>query len=358
VRPNATWTRRYALPLLLTAVLAACDRADQPPPAATIQGLETLVVQAGDASGGRAWDGVVEAVRQTTLSAQTSGRVAGVLRDVNDRVAANEVLVRLTTVEQQAGVEVAQAQLHAAQAAAVEAESNYQRHLQLEGLAVSKMLVDQLRMARDSAFAARDAARAQLSNARQQAAYTEIRAPYAGIVSRREVEPGQSVGIGQLLMAVFSPDALRIEVSVPQSDAERIRTEPAARITFSDGRMVEADSVTVFPSADPATHSVRVRVQWPALAPLPPPGTTAKVAFAAVVGTAHPHIPASTLVRRGELSAVYVVNDGRIALRQLRLGKRSDGQVEVIAGLAPGESIAADPLAALQALVAARKGGG
>ena len=115
--------------------------------------------------------------------------------------------------------------------------------------------------------------------------------------------------------------------------------------------------MTVFPSADTASHAVRVRVQLPPLDTPPQPGMTAKVAFPAVRGAALPRIPASALVQRGEVNAVYVLADGRLTLRQLRLGAREGDHVEVIAGLKPGEVIATDPVAALQALVAARQGG-
>ena len=334
---------RAGLALLLAGALAACGSDERLREPAPIQELDTLIVGAADTGRGRAWDGVVEAVHRATLTAQTSGRVTEVLRDVNDRVAAGEVLVRLSAVEQQAGVDAARAQLQLA-------EATYRRMAGLaEGQYVSKMQLDQAR-------AERDAARAQLANVSQQTAYTMIRAPYAGIVASRDVEPGESVGVGQPLMTVFSPGALRIEVSIPQSDAERVRATPAAAVTFDDGRSVEASEVTVFPAADPSTHAVKVRLELPALDPAPQPGATAKVAFPAVAGAAHPRIPASALVRRGEVNAVYVLAEGRLSLRQLRLGERVGDDIDVIAGLQPGETIAADPLAAAQALVAARKG--
>lgn len=349
--------RNAVLAAVLAAALAACGGNDAQPAPPAVEGLDTLVVQAGDSGSARAWDGVIEAVRQATLSAQTNGRVTQVLRDVNDGVSAGEVLLRLSAVEQQSGVDAARAQLRAAEASAAEAEGNYRRYLELsQGQYVSKSQLDQMRAVRDSAVAARDAARAQVASAGQQTAYTTIRAPYAGIVSSRDVEPGESVGIGQLLMTVFAPDALRIEVSVPQADADAIRANPVAKVTFDDGRSIDADDVTVFPSADPATHAVRVRVQLPSLDPVPQPGRTAKVAFAAVKGAGYPRVPASALVRRGEVNAVYVLTDGRLSLRQLRLGERSGDDIDVVAGLKPGETIATDPVAALQALVAARKG--
>jgi len=348
-------TTRWLLPTLLAVALAACGGGGKVQAPAAVDGLQTLVVPAADAAEGRGWDGVVEAVHQATLSAQTSGRVGEVLADVNDRVSAGQVLLRLSAVEQQAGVDAARAQLRAAEASANEAELNYRRHADLvQGRYVSRAQFDQARASRDAAVAARDAARAQLAHAGQQSAYTTIRAPYAGIVSTREVEPGESVGAGRVLMTVFAPDALRIEVSVPQSDAEAIRAHPQARVRFDDGHGIDAAQATVFPAADAATHAVKVRVQLPALEPAPWPGSTARVAFPALKGDAGVRVPASALLRRGEVNAVYVLADGRVALRQLRLGERVGDEVEVIAGLRPGERIAADPLAAMQALAAAR----
>lgn len=350
--------RRFVPGLLLSALLSACGGGEEARAPTAVQGLRTLTVDDAAAADGRAWDGVVEAVRQAALSAQTAGRVVEVRKDVNDRVAAGELLVRLSAVEQQAGADSARAQLRAAEAAAAEAEATYRRFAALsQGQFVSKMQLDQARATRDASVAARDAARAQLAQAGQQAGYTAIRAPYAGVVARRDVEPGESVAPGQPLMTVFAPDALRIEVSVPQSDAAAIRGNPMARIAFDDGRMVDAAQVTVFPGADPATHSVNVRVQLPALDPAPLPGGTAKVSFPATKGAAFPRVPASALVRRGEVNAVYVVSDGRVMLRQLRIGGQSGDQVEVISGLKPGETIAADPVAAAQALAKAREGG-
>lgn len=332
--------RTLAPPALAVAV-AACGGAPREPATPTpLPALATLQVEAGG-TGARSWDGVVEAVQQATLTAQTAGRVTAVAHDVGDRVAAGEVLVRLSGVEQQAGVDAARARLRLAEATwrrmAALAEQRYVSQLQL-----------------DQARAEMEAARAQLAGLGQQQAYTTVRAPYAGIVSARRVEPGESVDTGQPLLALFAPGTLRVEVSVPQTEADAIRARPTATVQLPDGRRVESAAVTVFPAADPASHAVRVRVGLPPLDPPLWPGTTAKVAFHAAAGRGLPQVPASALLRQGELSAAYVVADGRLQLRQLRLGAR-DGEVyEVVAGLAAGETIAADAVAARQALAAMR----
>lgn len=340
--------------LALALSLAACggdadERAQAAPPK-----LDTFVVAAG-AGDGRAWDGTVEAVREATLSAQTSGRVAEVNVDVNDRVEGGLALLRLTVVEQQAGVDAARAQLRAAEASAVEAERQFQRFAALaEDDYVSRAQLDQARAARDAAVAARDAARAQLSSAGQNADYTTVRAPYAGVVSARLVEPGETVNPGQPLMTVYAPDDLRIEVRVPQSAADAIRAQPRARVRFDDGVAVDAREVVVYPAADPASHSVPVRVLLPKLVTPPAPGVVAKVEFPVRAEGRTLRVPSSSVSRRGELTAVYVVKDGRVLLRQLRLGARDGESVEVLAGLRAGDVVVRDPEAAMIAISAQR----
>lgn len=352
VQMNNPW-RIAALALLLA--LAGCGEDAAERERAQAPELATFVVAADGAAAAGVWDGTVEAVREATLSAQTAGRVTRVGVDVNDRVAAGQVLLRLTVVEQQAGVDAARAQLRAAEASAVEAERQYRRFAELaKGAYVSRAQLDQTRAARDAAFAARDAARAQVAAAGQNADYTTLRAPYAGVVAARLVEPGEAVNPGQPLLTVYAPEDLRIEVQVPQSAAEAIRARPQARVRFDDGGAVDAREVVVHPMADPASHSVRVRVLLPRLDTLPAPGAVAKVEFPVRGDGRSLRVPSSAVLRRGELTAVYVVKDGRVLLRQVRLGAAAGDAVEVLAGLRAGDVVARNPDDALQWLARRR----
>lgn len=349
-------TRGLLLGAALLLGLVACSGEPAGSRTAPLPKLETVTVTAGGDGSGRSWDGVVEAVRQAELSAQTSGRVTSVEVDVNDAVVAGQVLLRLTAVEQQAGASAARAQLRAAEAMAAEAAANYARYQALAAKQfVSRLQLDQARAARDAAAANRDAARAQLSQAGQLTDYTVVRAPFAGIISARHVEPGESLSPGQPLVAVHAPGALRIEVQVPQSDADAIRALDVARVVLDDGRVLGAATVVVFPAADPTTHSVGVRITLPETDNPPRPGSTAKVQFPIPGAAGVVHVPQSVVVQRGEVSGAYVIEGNRLSLRQLRLGRRTGSQVEVLAGLKAGETIASDPVAALQALAAQRK---
>ncbi|HEU4773715.1 MAG TPA: efflux RND transporter periplasmic adaptor subunit [Lysobacter sp.] len=343
----------------LLAALVACGGEVSQSTLPPLPALGTFVVEADGESPGRAWDGVVEAVQQVDISAQTQGRIVAVNVDLDDRVEAGDVLLRLSAVEQQAGVDNARAQLRAAEALAVEADANHRRYAALgDGQFVSRAQIDQARAARDSAAAARDAARAQLDQIGQQAAYTVVRAPFAGVVHARRVEPGESVAPGQPLLSLYAPEALRIRVQVPQSEAAGIVAANRASVVFADGRRVEAAAVSVLPSADPLTHGIGVRITLPPLDEALSPGTTAKVLVPIAGGSEVLWIPSAAVLRRGELTGAYVLVDDRPVLRQLRLGQDSGGRVEVLAGLRPGETVATDPVAALQALMAQRKARG
>lgn len=341
----------YVLALFL--LLASCSQRTDTQPVMDTSAIRTLVPAPISAAGSSQWDGVIEAVQQADLTAQTGGRVAAVLVDVNDAVKANQALLRLTGVEQRAGNAASQAQVAAAKAQAVEAETTYSRY---KGLAekqyVSKQQVDQALAAYNTAKANVRAAQALAEQTAQLADYTQVRAPFDGVVSARLVEPGESVTLGQTLLRVFNPEQLRIQVQVPQRAADLLRQNPRADIRLDDGRTLAAERVVVYPSADAQAHSVTVRVLLPKTGKNLKPGQVAKVLFAIAAGTDALWLPESAIWRRGELSGVYVVTDKTILLRQLRLGESRDGRIEVLSGVTAGERIAVDPAQAALALAA------
>ncbi|MBQ4856271.1 efflux RND transporter periplasmic adaptor subunit [Rhodanobacter sp. B2A1Ga4] len=355
--------RHVAMSLVVVA-LAGCGNRN--PPAATkvaSPALAGLVVHAQAARDEQVWDGVVEAVNQATITAQTNARVIELPHDVNDVVARGDVLVRFTDVEQKSARSAAQAQVAAAEATYREAAATYERikAVYAKGF-VSATQMDQQRAQRDAAQAALASARAQSEQVGQALDYTVLRAPYAGIITRRYVQVGEAVQAGppspQPLIALQSLDELRVSVQVPQSAVDAIRRFHAADVLPGDdgARRVAASSVKVFPYADPDTHTFTVRLQLPAGDSGLYPGMTVKVAFA-TGEVKRLLLPASALVQRGELVGVYVLDEHGVALRQLRIGHRIADKVEVLAGLDDGERIATDPAAAARWLTADHRAG-
>ena len=342
----------------ITATSLGCSAPSIPPaPIARVE-LATITLAPESAHREQAWDGVVEATKQATMSAQTSGRVLELPYDVNDYVEANAVIVRFTNVEQQSGQHRAQAQIAAAQAALDEAQANYARVAEIYGRKlVAKAQLDQATAQRDSARAALQSAQASLHEVSQQLDYTVVRAPYSGIVTKRFVQIGESVQAGQPLIAGVSLNELRINVRVPQSAVDAIRRYHSADVLLDNAgeRRVTAAKVTVFPYADPDTHTFSVRLDLPSQETGLYPGMTVKTAFA--VGEAQRLlVPQSALVERSEFSGVYVVADDRVSLRQVRLGHRFGDRIEVLAGLSDGDKIASDPKAAALFLSRLRAG--
>jgi RND family efflux transporter MFP subunit len=345
----------WRLPLgaaVMALALGACGSPAPPRTTAQPPQLATRVIEPRPAPLERLLDGRIEAVNQGTVAAQTSGRVTEILYDVNDIVPAGAVIVRLRATEHRAGLLQAEAALRAATARDTEARQNYAR---IEGLyadhVVPKSTLDQALANRDAAQAQLAAARAALQSAREGVAYTEIRAPYAGVVTRRDVEVGETVAPGTPLMSGLSLRYLRVTVEVPQSVVDQVRRIRKAAV-YVGGRRIEASKLTIFPEATTPANTFRARLELPENAADLYPGMYVKVAF--VIGEAQRLlVPAAAVVERGEVTAVYVVDaGGRTALRQVRLGHRFDGEVEVLSGLATGERIATDPLAAMKALSA------
>jgi len=313
---------------------------------AVTTGLATVKVGEEPTTVERMLDGTVEAVHQATVSAQTAGRVTEITVDVNDYVPAGTVVMRLRSTEQVAGLSQAQAALKEAVARESEAQTRYERiHDMYARQVVAKATLDEATAARDAAVARLVAARAGLDAAREGVSYTEIRAPYAGVVTQKLVQVGETVAPGTPLISGASLDALRVIVEIPQSIVEQVRAQKKAAI-YVDGRRIESTAITLYPSAEPQTNTFRARIELPKDLQGLAPGMFVKVGF--VTGEAQRLlVPRSAIVERSEMRAVYVVaSDGRVSLRQVRLGHVKGDSIEILAGVAAGELVALDPAAA------------
>ncbi len=310
--------------------------------------LESFVVEPRREPVERALDGVVEATNRGTVAAQTAGRVAELLYDVNDFVPAGAVVARLRSAEQQARLLQAEAALREAAARETEAQTRFVRISDMyERKVVAKAALDEAAANRDAAVARLVAAKAALTGAQEGVAYTEIRAPYAGIVTQRHVEVGETVAPGTPVMSGVSLESLRVVVEVPQSIAESVRKHGKGSVEIG-GQRIEATRLTLFPQAEPRSATFRARLELPAGAATLFPGTLVKVALA-IGESDRLLVPVSALVEHAELVGVYTLDDaGTPSLRQIRIGRRRTTEVEVLAGLRPGERVASDPVAAAQ----------
>lgn len=327
--------------LLLPAALLAADGGAAVP---------TVKIEPQLRARSHASEATIEAVRQATVAAQVQGRVLEARADAGARVRQGDVLMRIDTREADQAVAAAAANVAAAQARLVDARAALERTRSLRARNfVSAAALDQAQAAFDAARAQHAAAEAGRAQADASRGFATVTSPLTGVVAQRLTEPGEMAQPGRPLMLIYEPGALRAVADVPQQQLASLgRGALQAKVEFPEsGRWLDAASVTVLPAADPRTHTARVRVVLPADAAGVVPGMAARVHF--VVGSApRLTVPAAAVLRRGELTGVYVADGkGGFSLRQLRVGSTlDDASVEVLAGLSGGETIALDPVRA------------
>lgn len=279
--------------------------------------------------------------------------------DAGDRVRHGQVLVRIDPAEAAAAVAAAEAGVAQAQTAFLNARAEYQRAASLvERRFLSQSALDRARTQFEAAEAQVRAARAQREQAATVQGYTTVVSPLAGLVAARHIEVGEMAQPGRSLVTVYDPAQMRAVADLAPQRLAALGAGPlrASVELPASGRTIEASAVTVLPAADARTHTVRVRVDLPAGVEGVLPGSFARVRFhgaavSAVSAAADGPvvIPAAAVLRRGELTAVYVGDgQGGFALRQVRLGRTLPGSeaVEVLSGLRGDEVLALDPVRA------------
>lgn len=341
---------RAALGLGLAAS-AQLTLAAAPAPASAAS-VPVATVRMAPVASGFEMDGVVQAVRQATVAAQASGRVASLSVKAGDAVRAGQVLATIDDRETQTGVQRSQAQVAQAQAELRNAQAHYERtrDLQAKGF-VSQAALDTADSQFKAAKAGADQAGAAASQAQLAQGFTRVTAPFAGWVQQTLVEAGDLAVPGKPVAVVYAPQPLRAVVQLPVSRADAARGAATVEVQISDAkgqtRWVQPTAQQVLPLADAVAQTVEWRLDLPAQASSGAvPGQQVRVRF--VLGQAQRTvIPAQAVLRRGELTAVYVVQGEAFVLKQVRLGAdHGAAGVEVLAGLLVNDRVALDPVRA------------
>lgn len=295
----------------------------------------------------RAAEAVIEAERQSTVAAQTSGRVTAIYFRPGDVVKQGQVIMRIDPSVAQQQVEGAKAQVAEAKVALENATREYERFRELFAKHyVSKSQMDAAEASFKAAQARLNTLQASSGQASTARAFADVTAPYGGVMSALHVEIGEMAAPGTALATGFDPAWLRASAQLPQNAVAAVQRGNKAFVEVPGSTSwIAATRFVVIPAADPRTHSTEVRVYLPAETRGLLPGQFVRVHF--VTGTARRLVvPAAAVLRRSELTAVYVLNHGKAPqLRQVRLGERQgDGSYEVLAGLRDGERVALDPV--------------
>lgn len=345
--------------LLLASGLLAMGAAQAADPAPASAGPQVPVVAVGAqaVAGSAEFDGSLQAVRQSVLSAQASGRIATLSVKAGDRVKAGQVLAVIDDRATQAGVAQAQAGVAQAQASLANARAAYERtkELRAQGFIAQAALDSALAQYR-AAEAGAAAARAGQTQASVAQGFTRLTAPYDGWVLATHAEAGALAMPGAPILTVYAPQPIRAVVHVPASQQPLALAASQVEVQLpGTDKWVSPAAKTTVPAADPVSQTVEWRLNLSdADGAGQVPGRQVKVRFAGSAAQAAPQrlvVPATALLRRGELTGVYVVTTKGdaakgFALRAVRTGATHGDGVEVLAGLKAGDQVALDPVRA------------
>jgi len=289
----------------------------------------TDVVVSGD-PGALEIPGAVESNRRAVLASRLSASIIKLELREGDAVKAGAPLILLGAEALSAAVSAAEVEDAAAARDLRRAEA-----LQAKGAATRNEV--------ENAVTASSNARAALTAAREALAHATIRAPFAGRIVKKLASVGDSVNPGQPLLEIEGEGALEVVASVESAVRERLK--PGQQLTIRiDGldSPVTGAVRTLAASADPATHRFPLRVDVGS-APGLRAGLFARIAVPSSGSERRLLVPERAILRRGGLTGVYVVQDGRAWLRWMAPGDTVGESVEARAGLEEGERVALEP---------------
>lgn len=352
MQPPSLFTRAFLgrLCLLTCAGLWGAATAYAAPP------VEVPVVKATPqaVAVGFELDGVVEPVQQSTVAAQASGRISQLAVKAGDRVRAGQLLATIDDRESQTGLQRSRAQAAQAEAELRNAQAQVRRtrELQVQGF-VSMAALDTAEAAFNAAQAGRDQAAAVQRQSMLSQEFTRVTAPYEGWVLETLAQAGDLAVPGKPVLTLYAPLPLRAVVQVPASRAAAARDSAEVEVYLpgakGGGQWIRPTVRALLPAADPVAQTLEWRLELPSgAAGAVAPGQQVHVRFAAgpqrrVV------VPASAILHRGELTAVYVASpDGAgFVLKAVRVGAdHGAAGVEILAGLNAADSVALDPVRA------------
>lgn len=308
-------------------------------PAEVIRGLGVVQVASATLPGAERFVGTVESPDRGFIAARIDGRVGSIAVREGESVRAGQLL--LTIAQNSANDRLAEAAgaQKAAAARAELAEKTMARYQQLQAAeAVTPQELDRVAAELEMARQGLKSAAAALAQAATTQALTRVSAPFAGRVARREIEVGSTVLPGTPLLVIDRSGGARVRLDVPESFVSRMHPGDVLEVEIPALARTFVGTVTLIePAADPVSRSFQVKVDLADASGLTP-GLFAR-AGRPRAGAESLLVPATAVVHRGQLSGVYVVENGVLHFRLIKTGRQLGANYEVLSGLAAGESV-------------------
>lgn len=303
--------------------------------------------------------GSVQALSQATVRSKLSAEVRQVRVREGEKIAPGQVLVEFDTAALKVQLAERSATLESARAQLVQSERTRQANAQLvKQNFISQNAFDTADAAYRAQAAAVEAAQAQLAQTQLLLADAVVRAPIGGHVAKRHVQPGEKVGFDAPLVAIVDLSRLEVQAQAPVSDIASISPGARAQVAIEGiaDRRFEGRVERVNPSTEPGTRAINFYVSLPNETGVLRAGMFAKVHLKVGGEQPVPALPMSALRSDAGQDLVWVLADGKLARREVSLGRRDERTqwVELRGGLQPGEQVIATRFDNLRDGMAAR----
>ena len=359
MKPNV---RNVLVPLAVMAAAAGCtargDKASLPDAgaAAAARAVRTVKPTARIETGLARATGTIRAREDAVLSAKATGQIKRVRVNVGDRVKAGDVLAEMDSTNARIALENARATLRLAEARAAEAERALARgKVLLEGGGMAQSAFEGVQTGREMAAAQLDQARAAMRAAEQAVSDATIVAPFAGVVTAKLRNAGDTVTLMPVspIVALTDVDHLEVRLAVPEALEPAIETGHVVQgTTTPGGKSFQAKVRVKSAVVDPMTRTVEVLADVVAAEGLRP-GTLVTADFGRFGEGTGLFVPSTAVKTDGKASWVFVVASGKAERRDVAAEQVHPGTVLVKQGLAPDADVVLEPgaLAAGEAVV-------
>ena len=318
--------------------------------------VKTTFAQRNTAGQTLALPGTLQGAVQSPIAARSSGYLKRWTKDIGARVEKGELLAEIEApeVDQQLTQAVAARQQTAATLALAQSTLARWEGLRTKDV-VSQQELDERRSAVAQAQANVAAADANVQRLRQTEGFKRVVAPFAGVITRRNVDVGDLIdaggAAGRALFVLTQTEQLRVYVNVPQAYAQLVKAGQPVVVTQNElrGQSFKGEVARTAASIDAATRSMQVEIALPNPAGVLLPGAYVQVQLplpraGGADSTGALTVPANTLLFRGEGLRVAVLDaQSRVRLRPIKIGRNLGERVEVIDGLTSADAVVLNP---------------
>ncbi len=318
--------------MFLAALLAGCDRTSANGGATKGGGfsvpVETVVAALERVEDKIAAVGTLEPDEMVQIKTEVEGRIATITFDEGAAVKKGDVLFQLDDAKLRATLEEAEARLD-------KARNNLERGRKLiEQNTISQQELDNAQADFKAASAAVALARARLND-------TTIRSPLDGFISERLVSPGKYIDKDVTLVTVVDNDPMKIDFSVPERFLPQLRVGQTVnvRVAAVPGKTFQGDVFFLDPRVEPSTRTVKLKARIPNSSGELRPGLFANVELVVGVREQAVVVPEHAIVPAIDKLTVFVIENGVARRREVTLGTRSPGKVEIATGVAAGDQV-------------------